>query len=155
MGKLENWSFIDSVYYAFITAVTLGYGDLSPTTRNGRLFGILFVPLAVASIGELLGTIASTQLERRQELYYKSFLNEQQQYFNLQRLLDMDTDRNGKVSKQEYIQFMLKEMDLVSDEQLDALNLQFQRLDKDRSGYLDQKDLQMRLNRIQKHQQSG
>jgi Ca2+-binding EF-hand superfamily protein len=43
-----------------------------------------------------------------------------------QLLLLMDTDKNGKISKQEYMAFMEKEFD---------------RLDKDKSGELDPKEL--------------
>ncbi len=43
-----------------------------------------------------------------------------------QLLLLMDTDKNGKISKQEYMDFMSKEFD---------------RLDKDKSGELDPKEL--------------
>lgn len=43
-----------------------------------------------------------------------------------QLLLLMDTDKNGKISRQEYMDFMSKEFD---------------RLDKDKSGELDQKEL--------------
>ena len=40
MGRIEGWTITDSVYYAFITAGTLGYGDFSPLTRRGRIWGI-------------------------------------------------------------------------------------------------------------------
>ena len=43
-----------------------------------------------------------------------------------QLLLLMDTDQNGKISKQEYLKFM---------------DAEFERLDKDKSGELDVKEL--------------
>ncbi|KAJ6645513.1 Open rectifier potassium channel protein 1 [Pseudolycoriella hygida] len=40
----ENWSYVTSVYYAFITLTTIGFGDYVPTYQNGqaRKFGAYF-----------------------------------------------------------------------------------------------------------------
>ena len=102
MGRLEGWSLLDSCYFAFVTAVTLGYGDFSPVTQPGRLWAIVFIPLAVAAAGEVLGNVATTLQERRQEQYYESLV---EQELNVERLLAMDTNHNGKVSREEYVQF--------------------------------------------------
>ena len=145
MGRLEGWSLTDSAYYAFVTASTIGYGDLSPVTRLGRLLGIAFIPVAVAAVGEVLGSVATTLQERRQEQFYKSLLEKEK--LNPQRLLQMDTDRNGRVSREEYVQFMLQEMDLVSAEEFDELHAQFDKLDIDGGGYLDKADIQVRVDK--------
>jgi Ca2+-binding EF-hand superfamily protein len=50
-----------------------------------------------------------------------------------QLLLLMDTDKNGKISKQEYMNFMEAE---------------FERLDKDKSGELDAKELKQSSLRV-------
>ena len=31
--KLENWTYLDSIYLAFITLFTIGYGDLVPAGK--------------------------------------------------------------------------------------------------------------------------
>jgi len=36
----ENQSIIDSIYWACITSLTIGYGDFSPSTTVGKLFTI-------------------------------------------------------------------------------------------------------------------
>jgi voltage-gated potassium channel len=45
----------DAVYFAFVTAFTIGYGDISPETAGGRvvalvigMFGLIFTGLIVA-----------------------------------------------------------------------------------------------------------
>lgn len=142
MGHLEGWSIFDSIYYAFITAATLGYGDFSPMTPKGRLCGIFFIPLSVAALGEILGTVGTALQERRQAAFFQSLF---QRELDVQRLLDMDTDHNGKVSREEYLTFMLQEMELVSSDELDELQAQFRLLDRDGGGYLDKEDLQGRV----------
>ena len=142
MGHLEGWKLGDAIYYSFVTAGTIGYGDFSPITRPGRLWGVLFIPLAVAAAGEVLGNVASALLDRRQQKFYHSVMNRE---LNAQSLVDMDTDQNGKVSREEYVEFMLREMQYVDGEVFRELHAQFEKLDVDGGGYLDQDDLKRKL----------
>jgi potassium channel subfamily K len=151
MGRVEGWSLMDSVYYAFITGATLGYGDFSPVSKTGRLFGLVFIPLSVAAAGEVLGNVATTLQERRQELYYESIMKRE---LNVDRLLKMDLDHDGHVSREEYCEFMLKEMGLVTDEEFQELHDQFARLDRDGSGLLDRNDLQEKIVVTQEQEES-
>ena len=51
---LEGWSWIDALYFSFITLTTIGYGDFSPQTTAGKLFTIAYV---ILGIGIILGFI--------------------------------------------------------------------------------------------------
>ncbi len=61
IGRKEGWSRTDSFYYAFVTATTLGYGDMTPKrkftkyisiflTFCGMIFTGVVVAIAVNSI---------------------------------------------------------------------------------------------------------
>jgi len=41
VGGLEGWSVQESVYFSFISGLTIGYGDLAPKTLLTRAFAIL------------------------------------------------------------------------------------------------------------------
>jgi len=44
---LEEWTLFDSLYATIITITTVGYGDLSPQSQNGRIFAIFFTLFAI------------------------------------------------------------------------------------------------------------
>eukprot|EP00759_Apiculatamorpha_spiralis_P057366 PhF_6_TR8621/c0_g1_i1/m.13448 len=44
---------VDSVYFSFITASTIGFGDITPKTRIGRVFSIVWISLSVLVISVL------------------------------------------------------------------------------------------------------
>jgi voltage-gated potassium channel len=51
VGKREGWSRFDSFYWAFITATTVGYGDIRPASRVSRLVSILIALLGLMFTG--------------------------------------------------------------------------------------------------------
>ena len=57
-AHFENKSFMDGIWWSCVTSLTIGHGDLSPATLEGRIMAILFahfwifciIPMIVASI---------------------------------------------------------------------------------------------------------
>jgi potassium channel subfamily K len=63
-ARVEGWKFQDAVYFADFTLLTVGIGDISPTTHTGR--SLLF-PYAIGGIiilGLVIGSIRSLVLDR-------------------------------------------------------------------------------------------
>lgn len=53
-------SFVDAIWWTFVTATTVGYGDISPATGIGRIIAsILIKTTGIGFIGMLTGTIAT------------------------------------------------------------------------------------------------
>lgn len=63
-ARIEGWRYLDAVYWADFTLLTIGIGDFAPTTHEGR--GLLF-PYAVGGIlilGLIVGSIRAQMLEK-------------------------------------------------------------------------------------------
>lgn len=54
VGRKEGWSRFDSFYWSFVTATTVGYGDLRPTGRSSRIVAILIATLGLVLSGILI-----------------------------------------------------------------------------------------------------
>jgi len=55
VGRLEKWSWADTIYWTIITATTVGYGDFRPTKHRSRgytlivaMVGMMFTGIIVA-----------------------------------------------------------------------------------------------------------
>lgn len=66
VGIIEGWGVFDGVYFAFVTGLTIGYGDLAPGGALGRLLAVaigltgivltgLVAALGVAALHAALG----------------------------------------------------------------------------------------------------
>ena len=53
----EQWSVIDSLYFAVSTFTTVGYGDLEPQSQSSQLFTIFFAVYGVIILGIFIGVV--------------------------------------------------------------------------------------------------
>lgn len=54
VGKMEGWSHFDSFYWSFITATTVGYGDIRPVKRGSKLIALLIAMFGLLLTGFLI-----------------------------------------------------------------------------------------------------
>ncbi len=59
---LEDWSWVDSLYFSVVTLATVGYGDLAPTTDVSKLFTVVYL----ASGLSLLAAYFNEAMKRRE-----------------------------------------------------------------------------------------
>ena len=77
IAATEKVSFGKAVYFSFITALTVGYGDIVPSTAIGRVIavllgftGILFMGVVVAVAVEALRRVVEEKQRRSEQKQY-------------------------------------------------------------------------------------
>ena len=59
MTYFEHMTFWDALWWSFVTATTVGYGDLSPASGIGRIIACILMLVGIGLIGSLTSTITS------------------------------------------------------------------------------------------------
>ncbi len=65
--QLEQWTLVDSFYFTATTLMTIGYGDLVPTTDASKLATVAFALSGVAIFLYGLGLIAAHYIQKGQQ----------------------------------------------------------------------------------------
>jgi hypothetical protein len=123
----------DAFYLVIITMTTVGFGDIYPRSEQGRLVMTIWMVCAVISTANLIGSLTDTILKIKADMRLTE-LSEKL-------IEEIDVSGDGEVSKYEFLIFMLKKHDLVSDETVMEIEENFDALDKDGSGNLSTDDL--------------
>ncbi|MCP5267766.1 MAG: two pore domain potassium channel family protein [Zoogloeaceae bacterium] len=62
IARIEGWAPLDGIYFAFVTGLTIGYGDLVPTTAVARSAAIIIGVTGILCTG-LIAAIAVYALQ--------------------------------------------------------------------------------------------
>jgi hypothetical protein len=58
---LEDWSWVDALYFSTVAVTTVGFGDLAPSTDGSKLFTVVYI---LGGIG-IVTTYLRARLEHR------------------------------------------------------------------------------------------
>ena len=62
---IEGWSISDSIYFAFVSGLTIGYGDLAPKTFVARVLAIMIGIAGVLVTGLVAAVAVKALIEVR------------------------------------------------------------------------------------------
>lgn len=136
-SQAQNDNFINSLYWAVVTSSTVGYGDQGVSDENRKWIWV-YILLSTALIAAAVGKYVQFLIDRENEKYIDAVIN---QRLTVKRLVNMDTDGDGKVSYSEFLESMLINLRLVEKADIDRIQERFKELDIDGSGFLDEDDL--------------
>jgi len=60
---IEGWSWFDGFYMALTTMTTIGYGEIHPLSRAGRIFNSLLIVTSVIAVGATIATVSQVLLQ--------------------------------------------------------------------------------------------
>jgi hypothetical protein len=126
-GAVKTW--IDAFYMAMITLTTVGFGDHSPKSWEGRIVGCVWMMLGVvvtanfaSRFGQLI--LAENRDNRRIENVCREIFD------------SIDTNKDGTLDRLEFRSYALLKFGLVTQEDLDEIDQLFSTIDQDGSGEL-------------------
>lgn len=125
-------------YMGVITFSTVGFGDFSPKSRLGRIFGSVWMILGIIAFGTMVGHVSTILTDWRR--FHKRRVLVSRDTFN-----KMDRDGSGKVRRHEFLRYMLVRQGLVKAEALENIDALFEELDQDGSGILSFDEINGRL----------
>lgn len=65
-------TYMDAIWWSFVTATTVGYGDVSPVTGLGRLIAAILMITGIGTIGMFTGTIATFFIKIEEKKFEKN-----------------------------------------------------------------------------------
>ena len=68
LAYLEEFAFADTLYFAFVTGLTIGYGDIVMLTSAGRLISLLIGLVGILFTGLLVAVLVYAVRESLEEL---------------------------------------------------------------------------------------
>jgi potassium channel subfamily K len=141
---VEGWSVLDSIYWAVITASTVGYGDMELEQEASHYFNTIFVLVAAGAFALSLSRFGAIIMDIEAEWHTDAFLARGVSVGMLHDIKkNMDCDGNDSIDKLEFLEYMLVTMGKVSTEDIEKVTGMFDLLDEDKSGQLDAEDIRL------------
>ncbi|KAM7503058.1 hypothetical protein LguiB_001962 [Lonicera macranthoides] len=135
---LEGMSWVDSFYLSVTSVTTVGYGDYAFTTVMGRCFAIIWLLVSTLAVARAFLYLTELRIDKRNRTMAKWIL---QKKMTLGDLVAADLDRDGSISKSEFVIYKLKEMGRIAEKDIQQICNQFDMLDNSNCGKLTVADL--------------
>jgi hypothetical protein len=65
--SLEDWGWVDSLYFSVVTLTSVGYGDLAPSSPGSKLFTVFYIVTGISLLGAALNEIVKRRGRHRAE----------------------------------------------------------------------------------------
>jgi len=138
IGHFEGWTFLNSVYFSFVTSTSIGYGDMSPTTQAMRLVAVIYVPLSVGGTAFIFAKVSAIYIDRKATKAKEEFVS---RGISRKEFDKIDKDKSGGLTFDEYAIFMLQAMELLDPKEVELLRNEFDSHDKNGNGIVELQEL--------------
>ncbi len=124
----ENFTLIDAFYMSCITLTTIGLGDVSPKTDGGKIFALFWIFSGTLCFAKLIADYSNYFINKKQQKMYDNIIKRSSS--DIDDLEEMDFDKNGNVSKYEYVLGMLLKIGSIKENRIYRIMEQFDNIEK-------------------------
>ncbi|XP_062102929.1 two-pore potassium channel 3-like [Humulus lupulus] len=135
---IEKISWVNSFYVSVTSVTTVGYGDFSFQTCQGRIFAIVWLSISTFAVGQSFLFLAELRIDKRHREAAKIVLHKKIKAVDL---AAADLDYDGAISKSEYIIFKLREMGKIAETDIIQICREFDSLDHGNRGKITLADV--------------
>jgi len=133
-----------ALYHCWVTATTVGYGDVSMRTQGARAWSCIHIAVAVGTLGAFIGKAQELRDERKKQVQRVELLKKK---LDKDLICSLDQEGNG-VDKTEFVVGMLVKLEMVKWADVEPFIAQFEMLDVDGSGRLTEHDLAAMVDKL-------
>ena len=134
----EDQDLGDMIYLGFISLLTIGYGDFSPQTQGGRLFGIFWIMLGTVIVANFLGIFAGFIIEDKQEKLRQEILTRK---LDSNTLKNWDKDGDNTIDRFEYLTARLLQLEICNQFEINNIMQTFDLHDHNGDGTVTISDI--------------
>ncbi|KAH7351704.1 hypothetical protein KP509_19G011000 [Ceratopteris richardii] len=131
MAYLEGLGLLDAFYLSCMSVTTVGYGDHAFKSLSGRVFASVWLLLSTLAVTQSFLFLAEARIDKRHRLIAKWVLEKE---MTLADLVAADLDKDGSVSKSDFVLYKLKQMGKIDENDIEEITRQFSKLDPKCSG---------------------
>jgi len=125
---------IDAFYMSVITLTTVGFGDHTPRSWYGRLFGCFWMLFGVVATANMISKVSALfDMNNKEDKRLKSMSREI--------FAKIDANKDGHLSLMEFRSFALLKFGIISEEELEEVDQIFKAIDKDGSKHLTYEEI--------------
>jgi len=75
VGRMESWNRFDAFYWSFITAFTVGYGDMKPLKRMSKILSVFIALIGIMFTGVIVAiTVLTVGKSFERNIHYQPVL---------------------------------------------------------------------------------
>lgn len=63
--NVENWQWLDAMYFSVISLTTVGYGHLYPVTAAGKIFTMFYLIFGIGIFGAFISNILHSRVAKK------------------------------------------------------------------------------------------
>lgn len=152
---VEGFSVVDSWYFTTVLLTTVGYGDIVPVTKGGKLFATVYILVAGTILLNNMSTISMIPLELRRRRIERTILTQFGEHLDDAALRELATgpliqrlrlsanrtDGLDECTREMFALAMLVRLGKVNEQDIRDTFASFRRLDVNNEGVLNSKSI--------------